>query len=86
MLGAMMIAFATKGSTYRQLVSGPIGNPLSSGVARAVMLDWDLQLLALTSTLGNELIMYLFYNVYKRYIDDQLGLHQATPAGYRWDP
>ena len=95
MLGHM-IATATKvamqnhtytyrGSTYHQGDGGPIGNPLSSAVARAVMLDWDSKFLGHTTILGTAVNRNLC-RIYKRYVDDQFGKHQPTPPGWRWDP
>ena len=90
-----MHTYQFRGSTYHQSggreeedggpSGGPIGNPLSSAVACTVMLDWDRQFLNITSNISDRLNI-LLCNIYKRYVDDQFGKHQATPLGLRWDP
>ena len=74
-----------RGDTYWQQDGGPIGNPLSSAVARVVMIDWDQQFLSITASIDARLET-LLNAVYKRNMDDQFGKHRATPPGYRWCP
>ena len=74
-----------KGDIYWQQDGGCIGNPLSSAVARVVMMDWDYQFLSITARIDARL-QTLLNAVYKRYVDNQFGKHQATPPGYGWCP
>ena len=77
--------YSYNGSIHHQALGGPIGNPLSSAVARTVCLDWDIQFLEKTAKLGEVLDRDLCA-IYKRYVDDLFQKHQPTPVGYRWDP
>jgi hypothetical protein len=55
-----------------------MGNQLTVSVAWVVMLKWDRQFLLLWTV--NKVDLHL----YRRYIDDQLGVYYMIASGYRW--
>ena len=70
--------FRFNGTTYVQDDGGAMGNELTVAIARSVMLKWDRQFKQLCT---DNLVALLLY---RRYVDDQLGVYAIIAPGYRW--
>ena len=83
--------YSYNGESHLQKLWAPIGDAVLAAVARAVMLDWNIQFLSLTNNLSNQMetvagMLQFLCLLYKRYVDDQLGAHVPPPPRYVFNP